>query len=186
VAASSQTDVWAVGYQSDPGPALFQPLVEHWDGSSWSITPVPWPPRPSTINILHGVTAVSSDDAWAVGSSTAVRHQALAYHWDGAAWTRVLLDLPAMNALYSVIGISSNDVWAVGRHDPDFTDYLPLSLHWNGFRWRTVPAANPNENANLHDVAAISSRDLWAVGGTFPGEGGGLSPLTEHFDGCGT
>jgi len=68
VAAASANDVWAVGYQSDPGPGLFQPLVERWDGTSWTVTPVPWPSPPSTINILYGVAAVSADDAWAVGS----------------------------------------------------------------------------------------------------------------------
>jgi len=91
-----------------------------------------------------------------------------------------------MNSLYSVVAISSDDVWAVGRHDPNFTDYLPLTMHWDGVRWRVVPGANPNDDANLLDVTAISSQDLWAVGGTFPGVGGGLAPLTERSDGCGT
>lgn len=183
VAASSSKDVWAVGYQDDPGPALFQPLVEHWDGTSWTVMPVPWPPPPATINILYGVAVVSPNDAWAVGSYTAVGHQALIYHWDGTAWRPFPVRLRDMNALYSVGTISSNDVWAVGEHDPDFTNYFPLSAHWNGSRWRVLPGANPDLHANFHDLTALSTEAVWAVGAfTRVGEGGFL--LTERLVQC--
>lgn len=184
VAASSPTDVWAVGYQDDPGPGLFQPLVEHWDGTSWSVVSVPKPPPPSNFSILEGVTAVSSDDAWAVGLYSYVRWQALLYHWDGEAWTRVPHRLQAMNALYGVDAVSANDVWAVGEHDPNFTDYYPMSLHWDGIRWTVVPGTNPGLHAKFFDVAAISSLDLWAVGAFTTGGEGGF-PLMEHSNGCG-
>jgi hypothetical protein len=185
VAASSANDVWAVGYQDDPGPALFQPLVEHWDGASWTIIPVPWPPPPATINILYGVASVSPGDAWAVGSYTTLQQQALIYHWDGAVWKPFPIRLPDMNALYSVVAISSNDVWAVGEHDPNFTDYFPLTMHWDGFQWSAVPGANPDLHATFHDVTAIFSHDVWAVGATTR-EGEGGFPLTERLGGCRT
>jgi hypothetical protein len=66
VTAISTSNVWAVGYyQSDSGAV--QTLVEHWNGTSWSV--VASPNSASTINQLFAVAAVSATDIWAVGTS---------------------------------------------------------------------------------------------------------------------
>src|SRR5579872_2095126 len=39
VAAISSTDVWAVGYSQNRREAPFQTLIEHWDGTGWSVVP---------------------------------------------------------------------------------------------------------------------------------------------------
>ena len=46
VAVVSSTDVWAVGFDPLPGGAAFvkQTLIEHWNGTKWSIVPSPNPP----------------------------------------------------------------------------------------------------------------------------------------------
>src|SRR5262249_50041545 len=62
VAAVSTNDVWAAGsYISDSG---IQTLVEHWDGSIWSVIPSA---NASMYDDLRGVAAVSPNDVWAVG-----------------------------------------------------------------------------------------------------------------------
>jgi hypothetical protein len=61
VTAVSPTDVWSVGWDSDPSAGL----IEHWDGSQWSI--VPAPNSPNTAH-LYGVSAVSSSNVWVVGT----------------------------------------------------------------------------------------------------------------------
>ena len=49
-----------------------------------------------------------------------------------------------------------------------------LILHWNGTRWRRVPAPAYSE---LQSVAVTSARDAWAVGDTAAGE------LILHWNG---
>ena len=49
-------------------------------------------PNPSsTINELHGVSAVSATDAWAVGdyvNNTTSADDTLILHWSGTSWSR--------------------------------------------------------------------------------------------------
>src|SRR5436309_3023426 len=44
VAAVAPNDIWAVGYSSlSPYGGTERTLIEHWDGTSWSIVPSPSP-----------------------------------------------------------------------------------------------------------------------------------------------
>src|SRR5205823_14285450 len=57
-------DIWAVGISFQTG-GFYDTLTEHWDGTQWTIVPSP---NPGTqLNLLYGVSAVSSSDVWAVG-----------------------------------------------------------------------------------------------------------------------
>ncbi len=87
VAAKSPTDAWAVGAVGVTNATL----AEHWNGTSWSVVPSPNPlPTTKGNNFLTGVTAVSADDVWAVGSTLDFTlgglEQTMTLHWDGAAW----------------------------------------------------------------------------------------------------
>jgi hypothetical protein len=78
VAATSPSNAWAVGsyYKNSFGGDVA--LIEHWNGTAWTVQK-----SPNTGGDLFGVSATSSRNAWAVGSG---RHN-LALHWDGQAWT---------------------------------------------------------------------------------------------------
>src|SRR5262249_31086646 len=65
-AGVASNDVGAVGTQAAGSSG--NALLEHWNGSSWSVVIGPKLPKGS---FLTGVTAVSSNDAWAVGSEPA-------------------------------------------------------------------------------------------------------------------
>src|SRR5439155_21944075 len=41
IAVSSSDDAWAVGYHGRAKYAKFRTLIEHWDGSVWTILPSP-------------------------------------------------------------------------------------------------------------------------------------------------
>ncbi len=132
VDAISSDDAWAVGY-FDPEPVMSQPLIEHWDGTSWRVVRSPQPPGDS--NLLHDVSGVSSREVWAVGYIRTERWgiQPLIEHWDGARWRviRPPAPRPPNTVLYGVAAASASDVWAVG----DFTlypDQGSYSAHWNG------------------------------------------------------
>src|SRR6266700_3949656 len=118
VAATSPTNAWAVGHYSN-GSEL-RTLIEHWDGSAWTVQPSPnlvkLPGR--TFNSLFAVAATSSTSAWAVGyyDDHAVR-RALIEHWDGSAWSvQRAPDVGLGDQLQGVAATSPTDAWAVGSY----------------------------------------------------------------------
>ena len=79
------SDVWAVGYYGDGG--VERPLALHWDGSSWSISPIPG------AGLLRKVRAVGPGNVWAAGvyyNASVRRYRTLVVHFDGTAWTTVV------------------------------------------------------------------------------------------------
>lgn len=142
-------DAWAVGYQGTETPFLNAPLIEHWDGTAWSIVPSPQPEGGSSA--LTEVSAVSANDAWAVGYDS---QGPLIQHWDGTAWSRVAA--PGTGYLLEgVAAISSDDVWAVGSG--------ASSIHWDGKTWTFYPTPGDPLGGPVA-VTAISPTDIWAVG----------------------
>ena len=112
VRAIAPDDVWAVGSRQ---PRLARPvgdrtLIEHWDGTSWTVVP-----SPEVDDQPHGLTAVdasSSGDVWAAGSIGGYRP--MLEHWDGRAWSLVDPGLPATGGggLVDVL-VTDDDVWAI-------------------------------------------------------------------------
>jgi len=171
VAVISASNVWAVGFSPHPsGTPLYirQTLIEHWNGSNWSVFSSPNPAGKTWV-VLNGVAAVSADDIWAVGHSgdpSSIPLQTLTEHWNGTSWSIIPSPSPGTyngNVLNAVAAISTNDVWAVGWYQsgPTGQEGGALTMHWDGTSWTVVP--NPSR-WTLYGVTAISSNDVWAVG----------------------
>ncbi len=65
VATVGTGDAWSVGFRSyvdDEGMYAVSPIIERWDGVSWTVAY-----QPSSQGQLAGVFALASDDVWAVG-----------------------------------------------------------------------------------------------------------------------
>lgn len=168
MAASSPSDIWAVGTQSSNFDNSSQTLVEHWNGRAWTVVPSP---SPGTLyNSLGGVTEVSATDIWAVGqiqNTATIFARTLTEHWDGRNWTVVPSPnlSTSANGLSSVAHRSSTDVWAVGAY---FLARSGISRtlveRWNGQRWSVEPSPNPGgQYDQLYNITAVST-DLWSVG----------------------
>ena len=159
----STNDVWAVGFST--GNSLpDQNLIEHWDGTKWSV--VASPNVGTTSNALVAVSAVSSSDIWAAGYYQGANgHVPTTLHWNGSAWSAVNVFLPAAaywGELHGITMLSSNDGWAVGEwFDGNVHSY---TLHWDGNFWNNVTAVDPYGSAYLQAVSASSSNDVWAGG----------------------
>ncbi len=192
--ALGPADVWAVGYQSGPLQAV-QTLVEHYNGSSWSVFPSP--NANSTGNVLNAIAAVSPTDIWAVGDQVAPNLPVLTLteHYDGTAWTVIPSPNPVtsgtldQNVLTGVIVLAPNDVTAVG-YILDFTRQRKLTLieHWDGSKWSIVPSPNPSTASGslniLNAIAAISPTNIYAFGYFSNGSTGGQTlTLAVHYDG---
>src|SRR5581483_9055683 len=110
VAAVASNDVWAAGSFLDG--SLFQhPLLEHWDGTRWSIAPLP-STRPGSG--LFGVAAVASNDVWAVGFEGPGNSTALVEHWDGASWATTPTPTVGTESRFLGVAATSRAAVAVG------------------------------------------------------------------------
>lgn len=186
VIAISPTEVWAVGIWYTRATSTHT-FTLRWDGIQWSV--VPSPDVGDMNNVIHAVTAVSSNDIWALGyyqmrgpGNTYLR--TLTLHWDGAQWTHVPspnASETANNYLWNAVAISSNDVWAVGFYGSDFHN---LALHWDGAQWSIVPSPDPGPQSRLLGIDALSSDDLWAVGQYAGSNGRGATQTQRYNDPC--
>ncbi len=166
VAATSPTDVWAVGSHTLPAKRQTDTLIEHWDGASWKQVPSF---SEAGFSELDAVTAISPTDAWAVGiAEQGDSDAAVIEHWNGASWKHVTSPTPRLSGLDGVVGISANNVWAIGTYIPRGTTVLSLAEHWNGKKWTQVPSANPGGTgrSSLFAMSVAPNGHPWAVGFT--------------------
>ncbi len=169
-------ELWAVGVSGNSsGPQ--QTLIEHFDGTSWSI--VPSPNIGTANNVLNDVVALSKSDAWAVGNSPST--QTLIEHWDGVSWSLYPSPVtPVAAGLQAITQVpETNELWAVGFAQPN-----TLTLHFDGTSWSIVPS--PNVNSPQFNVllgaAAAASNDVWALG-SYGSFGNSVFVLALHWDG---
>jgi len=152
---------------------------------SWTV--VPSPNAGLNNNTLSGVSAVSTTDAWAVGSShNGSAYRALTEHWDGQSWSIVHAGHvgTGTNTFTAVAAVTSSDVWAVGFYD-NGTTFRTLSEHWDGTSWSVVATPNSGAGQNiLTAVTAASTNDVWAVGYRQATSGSPRQTLAEHWDGA--
>jgi hypothetical protein len=187
ISAVSASDMWAVGSGGSSGSATFATLIEHWNGTQWSVVSSP---NTNKLNYLRGVSAVSTNDVWAVGDAVKDPfdgfsvYRTLIQHWDGKTWTIVPAPNvgPDNNSLAAVAARSTNDVWAVGYWD-DRSGDIPIRRtlveHWNGMRWKVVasPNAGTGDNWLTSVVAPAATQAVFASGNSAAGT------LIEYFPG---
>jgi hypothetical protein len=105
VTCVTSSECWAVGSTMDVNGHFSQPLVEGWDGASWSIASTPL----ADIGVLANVTCLSGRACWAVGASSVVQQngsspQALIESWDGSSWT--VDPSPNVTAISDLYGVA--------------------------------------------------------------------------------
>jgi hypothetical protein len=180
VTAVSASDIWAVGDFLPSASSATQTLIEHWNGTSWSV--VPSPNASTGFNTLAATAAVSAGDVWAVGRflSATGTGQTLAEHWNGSSWSVVASpNVGTDNGLKGVAIISATDIWAAGFTVTNFVNQT-LIEQWNGTSWSVVPSPSPSTVFNILNAAAAdkSSGQAWAVG-DFSNAAQHLQTLTE-------
>jgi len=199
VSARSGSDAWAVGFDSCAAwicdtPEVEDTLILHWDGTAWTQVPSP---SPSSIsyNELHGVSAVSGSDAWAVGFYNATEIgpiKTLILHWNGTAWTKVKSPNPSCphyylsdNELYGVSAVSGSDAWAVGDYgDCDFATGKAATLvaHWNGTAWVNASAipTSTSVSSSANPVTTGSPVTYTATVAHAPADDGGTVAFHDN------
>jgi hypothetical protein len=186
VAGVTGTDVWAVGSYNDTGDprGMRHPLAMHYDGSAWTSWALP---QTAAGGYLRAVTALATDDVWAVGSKNGYSTP-VAYHWNGSGWREVpIAPLSAQtgnNLFFGVAGTASDQIWAVGYRSTG-SGPQPLVQRWNGtaFSTETVPA--PAAGGSLYAVAATAGPAVFAAGTGLGFGNGGLTDRTLSLRGAG-
>jgi hypothetical protein len=161
-------NVWAVGHWINDTTLSAGTLIEHWDGTSWSVVDSP---NPGMFNALYGVSAHAANDIWAVGDKWLSWSQKvpLILHYDGKEWSEVSYPAIDYGELASVVALAADDVWAVGVQGVVSTGIQPIAMHWDGTSWTQFsipPEPNPGYIA-LYSVSGVANggrSDVWAVG----------------------
>jgi len=163
VAASSPGNAWALGETERTGSPRQMPVILHWNGRAWRQVPSP---APSSAH-LSSVSVTSPANAWVVGSyfadPSAGSTRPIALHWNGSAWRRVPLPLPAGAAaeLTGVSATSASNAWAAGGFASSGTNRAAgFVLHWDGSSWSQVPSA-PASAGEPIAVAATATDYAW-------------------------
>jgi hypothetical protein len=172
VRAVSANSVWAVGFQTgNQGPDI--PVIEHWNGSQWSVVNPPSVSKVSTY--LFGVSAVSDASVLAVGDKQDNIHNPKTLAEAGANGTFSVETADNVgtgeNHLYGAAAFSDSLAFAVGDAlDPTSGNFNNLVERCtsSGCSTETVPNPSQGGNDQLGGVVVLSATEAWAVG-TFDG-----------------
>jgi hypothetical protein len=171
-------DAWVVGLRFpggiDSNPAdSSRTLIEHWNGSVWSIVPSPNPAVGSgDSDTLNAIGGSGPDDLWAAGDALNQENGSIELvfeHWNGQEWSLAQSPTPPGGAQFAagVVAVGPGDVWAVGTEAGAITNET-LSAHWNGREWSIVPTPEfigPGDVQNqLTAVTAAGADEVWASG----------------------
>lgn len=184
VTGLSTTNVYAAGSYTPSSSGTAEPLIEHWNGSAWSVSAAPVLTTGS--GNLTGVAASAAADVWAVGANVQGANQVgLTEHWNGTAWAQVPTANPTSHTtLAAVAAVSPTSAWLVGSSLPNSGGSVSTAFiqHWDGTSWTVAPSPALPSNSQLVAVNALSASNVWAVGQTTAASGA-TKTVTEHYDG---
>ncbi len=143
-----------------------------WNGTSWTLTPMPAPKGPSTGG-LSAVSCASAVSCMAVGSFTvgdSNRPVLAGDQWNGTSWTLTPMPAPkgaATGGLSAVSCASAVSCMAVGSFTVGDSNRPVLAGdQWNGTSWTLTPMPAPKgaSTGGLSGVSCASAVSCMAVG----------------------
>jgi hypothetical protein len=187
VSGPSPAECIAVGFDEQKS-GVFRTLAERWNGHDWAIqrsanpggaydTEFSWVSCPA-------VAACVAVGDYGVSSTSQTM---LAESWNGRRWITQPTPVPA-GAMDSDLGGAScpsgSDCTAVGEYLSSTSTSLALAERWNGRRWSTQHASNPQGalGGQLVAVACQSATTCTAVG-DFTNSTGDVESLAERWNG---
>jgi hypothetical protein len=200
VAAIGPKNVWAVGWSGIQASGSSRTLVQHYDGSAWSIVSSP---DPGVSDYFFSVSALRSGSIWALGIKGGapnpgfvpmLQHRSAGGAWNEVAFPAAVNRCEASSAeVTAVDAISDSEVYVAGscKHD---TSKQPFVIRWNGSAWSLAMTAPAGATLSALGGGQYGG-PVWAVGylpGTptaplaYRGRGASWTedspPLVEHVD----
>ncbi len=169
IAIVAPDDIWFVGdwidTQGGQGLGLKKALTMHWNGSQFTIVENPFfDNNPIGGHGLTSVSALASDDIWAVGGGHDGDYVGFSeiVHWNGGSWEYEPGPTPGwFHRLWAVEAIAHDDVWACGDYQ-DAAGYHAFFIHWNGSGWSMIDDNAPGGGASL---VAFGPDEVYSSGG---------------------
>jgi hypothetical protein len=176
--AGGATFVGSLDFDAD---TAFTPLVERWNGTTWSVQPVPLPAGTDGAG-LYGLDCAAASDCSAVGFAQptgvfdpiGVDDIPQHWHWNGSSWSAV--GGPDPSPFFQLIDVTcpaAGTCFAVGGRG--------VLEQWNGSTWFISHFAGKASQSSLSDVDCLSATNCFAVG-AFRGDAD-EQPLVEHWNG---
>lgn len=178
VSCATSTFCVDVGYSYNGSGAV--PLMQTWNGSSWS--PVNLPTPAGLLNdSLGGVSCVSASFCEAVGYyrvTGSTPSVPVALVWNGSTWANQIVPLPSGQTSEVLDGVSClSTTWCLATgsaYTGSFFAGQATSALWNGTNWTIVataalPPALTGDFSYLNGVSCTTASWCMAVGGAFNG-----------------
>jgi len=186
VAARASSDVFAVGQQAGAGfPS--KALIEHWDGTAWSVVPSPADPAATALPL--GVAA-TANSLTVVGQQETDTAPYTTYVAAGpASWLSAKLSIQntpnsgaGENDLFSAATAADGSTWAVGWDiiNNKTGNHDPLVLSEKGGVWSLVSSPSLGGDSGFAAITAIPGGGLWAVGVTGNSKGNYATLIEYH------
>jgi len=186
VSCLNATNCFAVGRTDAHSLENYRTLIEHWNGTAWSITPSANIPVGLIANDLESVSCANATRCFAVGSSSSDSSPTLMFvqQWDGRTWSLVSLAPPSTRkfaVLSSVSCAGTRRCYAVGRYLDK--ELLPLVEQWNGKTWSHLdaPVRSTVDGAAFESVACPNSSRCFAMG--YQRNGPATTTFVEQWNG---
>jgi len=179
VSCASKTNCFAVGSFVD-GSSITHTLIEHWNGSAWTVVPNPSVGSGNS-GALTAVSCAGAANCFAVGTTSGVGgNRTLFEHWDGTTWHITPSPNPA--SLYDITGVSCvGPAFCVAVGDYSSPTTHTLIERWNGSHWTIVPSPGGLADPELSAVSCAGANSCIAVGDNADGIG---RTLVEHWNGA--
>ena len=164
---NSTTDCYAFGVSM--GTNSTSPILEHWNGSVWSLVSVPLPAGVG--GRFHGIACASATACFLVGESitTGPHDRVFVARGHGTSWSVQAVPAPTggENSVFNGIACASpTSCTAVGS-----AGSKTLVERWNGSSWAIVAAPSPGTTNELDAVACSAPASCTAVGTRFSSAG---------------
>jgi hypothetical protein len=179
ITARAPDDVWAVGSSSSDGFTTTRTLIEHWDGSTWTIVHSPNPD--DFQNELTHVAAGRDGSLFATGHTST---GTLVMHRVHGRWRTLATPAPPRGFssayLEGLVVRSRDNVWLAGggQRASDGAE-RPLMAHWDGMRW-TMHRLPTIDQSYLSDAVRVGGGEI-GVGTTYTDYSS--AGLVEQWDG---
>jgi hypothetical protein len=183
------------GVVSRMQPPNTAPLVERWNGHSWSAQTLPFPDE-ATLAELTGVSCPALHACLAVGdwlSFTTGHWAPIAERWDGSSWTLQTLPRPATAAGFTrdtqpeaVSCSAPTACTTVGTFNDSSGNLDTLAERFDGTSWsvQTTPTVSGTNADDLRGVSCPSASNCTAVGDAqVQGLNVTSQTLAEHWNG---
>jgi Subtilase family len=171
----------------------YVPMIETWNGTTWSATTTPVPPglegggSHSRYGALYAVSCSSETDCIAVGAvrDTTEAIAPLSDHWNGTKWEELSTPRPSgatEGELRGVSCASSTACEAVGRYRNSSGVLVTMIEKWDGAKWGIQTSPNPSgaTRSELRGVSCTGSTQCSAVGFY---TGSGEKTMAERWNG---